>query len=146
MISTLSFSFLGTYTFSFLYITLLTSLYSLFLNIFTPTHFISSTTLITLLSFTFNCFTFSSKSTPSTITSAFSVFLTSSYFDFTNILFSLSLSTSVSQSGLLLKLSAFLILLPRTCFSVKLNLDKYRTHFACLLFNFCTVMKYSIFL
>ena len=52
-----------------LYIIPFTSLYSLSLSIFTPACFISSTALTTLLSFTFGFLTFSSRSTPSTITS-----------------------------------------------------------------------------
>jgi len=59
------------------------------------------------------------------------VLLTSNYSGFTNISFLLSFSTLTSQSGLLLKLSAFSILLPGTCFNVKLNLDRYKTHLAC---------------
>jgi len=70
----------------------LTSLYSLSLSIFTPAHFISSIALITLLFFIFDYFTFSSKSTPSTITFTFSVFLTSNHSSFTNVLSSLSFS------------------------------------------------------
>ena len=123
-----------------------TFFYSSSLSIFTPVHFISSTALTILLSFTFDFFTFSNKSTLSTITSTLFVFLTSSYSDFTNILSLLFFSTPTSQSGLLLKLSAFPILLPRTCFSIKSNLDRYNVHLACLLFNFCTFMKYSRFL
>ena len=123
-----------------------TSLYSLSHNIFTPAHFISSTALTTSLSFTFDCFTFSSKSTLSTITFTFSVFLISNYTSFTNISSSLSLSTSISQSGLLFKLFTFSILLSRTYFNVKLNLDRYNIYLACLLFNFCTFIKYLRFL
>ena len=122
------------------------SLYSLSLSIFTPAHFISSTALTTSSSFTLDYLTFSSKSTPSTIISTFSVYLTSNHFAFTNISFSLSLSTPISQSGLLLRLSAFPVLLPRTCFNVKSNLDRYNAHLACLQFNFCTFIKYSRFL
>ena len=65
---------------------------------------------------------------------------------FTSISFSLSFSTPTSQSGPLLRLSAFPILLPGTCFNPKLNLDRYRAYFTCLQFNFCTFMKYSRFL
>ena len=46
--------------------------------------------------------------------------------------FLLSFSTPTFKSGLLLKLSAFLILTPSTCFKVKLNLDKYKAHLAYL--------------
>ena len=60
-----------------------------------------------------------------------SVLLTSNYSGFTNILFLLSFSTLTSQSGLLLKLSVFPILLPGICFNIKLNLDRYKTHLAC---------------
>ena len=96
IISALNISFLDTYTFPSLYITLSTSLYSLSLNIFTSAHFISSTTFTTSLSFTFDHLTFSSRSTPSTITSTFSVFLTSSHSGFTNVSFLLFFSTSTS--------------------------------------------------
>ena len=123
-----------------------TSLYSLSLSIFTSAHFISSTILITLSSLTFDCFTFSSKSTPFTITSTFSVFLTSNYSGFTNVLSLLSFFTPISQSSLLLKLSAFPILLSGTYFSIELNLDKYKAHLACFLLNFCTFIKYLRFL
>ena len=123
-----------------------TSLYSSSLSIFTSTCFISSTALTTSLSFTFEFLTFSNKSTPSTITSILSVFLTSSYSGFTNVSSLLSLSTPISQSGLLLKLSAFPILLPGICFNVKLNLNRYSAHLACFLFNFYAFMKYSRFL
>ena len=40
----------------------------------------------------------------------------------------------------------FSILLPRTCFSIKSNLDRYKVHSACLLFNFYTFIKYLRFL
>ena len=123
-----------------------TSLYSLSLSIFTPTHFISFTALTTLSSFTFDFLTFSNKSTPFTITSTLSILLTSNHSGFTNISSSLSLSTLTSQSGLLLKLSIFPILLPRTCFNIKLNLDRYNAYLVCLLFNFCAFIKYLRFL
>ena len=119
MISTLNFLSFGIYTLLFLYIILSTSLYSLFLSIFTPACFISSTVFTTLLSFTFNCLTLSSKSTLSTIISIFSVFLTTNYSGFTNVSFSLSLSMLISKSSLLLRLSAFSILLPKTCFNIE---------------------------
>jgi len=96
IISALSFLSFSMYIFSFLYIILSTSLYSLSLSIFTFACFISFTALIISLSFTFNCFTFSSKSTSSTITSTFSVFLTSNHSGFTNISFSLSFSIPIS--------------------------------------------------
>ena len=115
IVSTLNILSLDIYTFLFLYIMPFTFFYSSSLSIFTPVHFISSTALTILLSFTFDFFTFSNKSTLSTITSTLFVFLTSSYSDFTNILSLLFFSTPTSQSGLLLKLSAFPILLPRTC-------------------------------
>ena len=146
IISALSISSFGTYTFLSLYIMPSTSLHSSSLSIFTPTHFISSTTLTTSSSFTFDFLTFSSKSTPSIITSTLSVLLASNHLGFTNVSSSLSLSTPTFQSGLLLKLSTFPILLPGTCFSIKLNLDRYNAYLACLLFNFCTFMKYSRFL
>jgi len=129
-----------------MYIILSTSLYSLFLNIFTPALFISSTVFITSSSFTFDFLTSSSRSTLSIIISTISVLLTSSYSGFTNILFSLSFSTLVSQSSLLLRLSTFPILLPSTCFNVKSNLDRYKAYRACLWFNFCAFIKYSRFL
>ena len=139
MISAFSLSSLGTYTFPSLYMIPSTSHYSLSLSIFTPACFISSTSFTTLLSFTLNCLTFSSRSTPS-------VLYTSSHSSLTNVSSLLSLSTPISQSGLLLRLSAFSILLSRTCLSIKSNLDRYRAHLACLLFNFCIFMKYSRFL
>ena len=124
-----------------------TSLHSLSLSIFTPVHFISSTALTTSLFLTLDCLTLSKKSTPSMINSTFSVLLSLNYSGFTNnVLFSLSLSTSTFQSGLLLKLFAFPILLPRTCFCIKSNINRYRAHLACLLFNFCAFIKYSRFL
>ena len=123
-----------------------TSLHSLSLNMFTPAHFISLTVFITSLSFTLDCLTFSSRSTSSIITSTPSVFHASSYSGLTKVLFLLSLSTLTSQSGLLLRLSAFPILLPETCLSIKSNLDRYRAHLTCLLFNFYAFMKYSRFL
>ena len=125
---------------------LLISFHSSSLSIFTPAYFISSTALTTSSSFTLDYLTFSSKSTPSMITSTPSVLLTSNHSSLTNVSSSLSLFTPTSQSGLLLKLSTFPILLPRTCLSIKSNLDRYRAHLACLLFNFCAFMKYSRFL
>ena len=86
----------GTYTFPSLYIMLSTSLYFSSLNIFTPACFISLTAFTTLLSFTFNYLTFSSRFTPSTITSTFFVFLTFSHSSFTNVSSSLSFSTPTS--------------------------------------------------
>ena len=123
-----------------------TFLHSSSCNIFTPAHFISSTTLTILSSFTFDCLIFSNKSTLSTITSTFFVLLTSSYSGYTNVLSLLSLFTSTFQSGLLLKLSTFSILLPETCFSVKLNFDRQYIYYTCFLFNFCAFMKYFKFL
>ena len=146
MISTLNLLSLGIYIFSFLYMMPSTSFHFLSLNIFTLTHFISLTTFTILLSFTFDYFTFSNKSTSSIIISIFSILLTSSYSSFTNILFSLFLSIFTSQSGLLLRLSVFLILLPRIYFNIKSNLDRYNTHFTCLQFNFYAFIKYSRFL
>jgi len=146
MISTLSLSSLGTYIFFSLYMILSTFHYSLSFSIFIPAHSISSTTFTTSLSFTLNCLTFSSRSTPSMITSIPLVLYTSSYSGLTNISSLLFLFTPISQSGLLLKLLAFSILLSRICFSIKLNLDKYRAHLACLLFNFCAFIKYLRFL
>jgi len=144
MIFALTVSSLGTYTFPSLYIMSSSSLYSLSLSTFILACFISSTVFTTSSSFTLDCWTFSSKSTLSTITFTFFVLLTSNYF--TNVLSLLSLSTPTSQSDLLLRLSAFPILLPRICFSIKSNLDRYNTHLACLWFSFCTFMKYSRFL
>ena len=137
---------LDIYTFLFLYIMLSISLYSSSLSIFTPAYFISSTTWITSLFLTFDCLTFSSKSTLYMITSTPSVLLTFNYSSLTSISSLLSLSTPISQSGLLLKLSTFPILLPGTCLSIKSNLDRYRAYLACLLFNFYVFMKYSRFL
>jgi len=107
MISTLSLSSLGTYTFPSLYMTLSTFLYSSSLNIFTLTCFISSTAFTTSLSFILDCLTFPSKSIPSTMISTISVLLASSYSSFANISFLSSLSMFTSQSGLLLRLSVF---------------------------------------
>ena len=132
-------SSLDTYIFLFLYIILSTSLYSSSFNIFTSVYFIFLTTFITLLSFTFDHLTFSSRLTPFTMISIFSVLLTINYSGFTSVLFPLSLSTPIFQSDILLKLSAFPILLSRTYFSIKSNLDKYRAHLACLLFKFCVL-------
>jgi len=42
--------------------------------------------------------------------------------------------------------NTFPILLPRTCFSIKLNLDRYKVYLACLLFNFYIFIKYLRFL
>ena len=123
-----------------------TSHHSSSLSIFTSAHFISSTAFTTSLSFTLNCLTFSSRSTPSMITSALSVLCTSSHSGLTNVSSLLSFFTPTSQSGLLLRLSAFSILFPRICLSIKLNLDRYRAHLTCLLFNFCAFIKYSRFL
>ena len=117
IISALSMSSLGTYTFSSLYIILSSFLYSSSLSIFTLACFISSTALTTSLSFTFDFLTFSNRSTPSTIISTLSVLLTSSHSGFTSVSSSLSLSTPTSQSGLLLKLSVFPILLSGMCLS-----------------------------
>ena len=145
IISALSLLSFGTYTFLFLYIIPFTSLHSSSLDIFTPAHFISSTALITLSSFTFDLLTFFSRSTLSTIIST-SIFLTSNHSSLTNVSFSLFLFMPTSQSSLLLRLSAFPILLLRTCFNVKLNLDRYKAYLACLQFNFCIFIKYSRFL
>jgi len=93
IISALNFLFLDIYT---LYIIPLISLYSLSLSIFTSAYFIFSTTLITSLSFTLDCFTFSNKSTPSMITFISSILLTSNHSSFTSILFSLFLSSPIS--------------------------------------------------
>ena len=146
MIFALNVLSLGTYTFPSLYIMPSSSLYSLSLSTFTLACFISSTVFTTSSSFTLDYWTFSSKSILSTITFTFFVLLTSNYSAFTNVSSLLSLSTPTSQSDLLLRLSAFPILLPRICFSVKSNLDRYNTHLACLWFSFCTFMKYSRFL
>ena len=107
MISTLNLLSLGIYIFPSLYIIPFTSFHSLSLNIFTFVCFISSTIFIILLSFTFDCFTFSNKSTFSTIISIFFVLFTLSYSGFTNISFLLSFSIPTFQSNLLLRLSVF---------------------------------------
>ena len=146
MISTLSLLSLGIYIFFSLYMMPSTSYHSLSLSIFTPAHFISSTAFTTSLFFTLNCLTFSSRSTPSMITFIPLVLYTSNHSGLTNVLSLLSLSTPTSQSGLLLKLLVFSILFSRICFSIKLNLDRYRVYLTCLLFNFCAFMKYSRFL
>ena len=75
MISTFNFLSFDIYIFSFLYIILLTFFYFLFLNIFTPVCFISLIAFTTLLSFTFDCLTFSSRSISSTMISTFFVLL-----------------------------------------------------------------------
>ena len=111
-----------------------------------PCLFISFIALTTSLFFTFDFLTFSNKSIPFTIISTLFIFLTFSHLDFANISSSLSLSTSTFQSSLLFKLSAFSILLSKTCFSIKLNLNRYNAYFACFLFNFCVFIKYSRFL
>ena len=146
IISALSFSFFGTYTFLSLYIIPFSSLYSSSLNTFTPACFIFSTAFITSSSLTFDTLTFSNRSTPFIITSTVSVLLTFSYSGFTSTSFSLSLFTSTSQSGLLLRLFAFPILLSGICFNMKSNLDRYSAYPACLWFSFCTFIKYSRFL
>ena len=143
MISALSLLSLGTYTFLSLYITLLISLHSSSLHIFTP---ISSTAFTTLLSFTLDCLTFSSRSTPLTMIFITSVLFIISYSGLTNVSSLLFFSTPISKSGLLLKLSTFPILLLGICLSIKSNLDRYRVYLACLLFNFCTFIKYLRFL
>ena len=139
-------SFFGTYTFLSLNISPSSSLHSLSLNIFTPTCFISSTTFITLSSLASDSLIFLIRSTPLITTSVVYIALTSNYSFFTNTLSSLSLSTPICQSGHLLRLLALPILLPGTCFNIKSNLDRYKTHCACLLFNFWLLMKYSRFL
>ena len=144
--SILNFLSHGTYTFLSLSIRPFSSLYSLSLNIFTPAHFIFSTTFITLSSFTSNFLISSSRSSSLIITSITYIALTSNHSFFTSTLFSLSLSMPICQSGHLLRLSAYPILLSGTCFRWKLNLNRYRAHHACLLFNFWLLMKYSRFL
>jgi len=144
MISALSLLSLGTYTFLSLYITLSISLYSSSLHIFTPVCFISSTAFTTLLSFTLDCLTFSSRSTPLTIIFITFVLFIISYSGLTNVSSLLFFSTPISKSGLLL--STFPILLLGICLSIKSNLDRYRVYLACLLFNFCAFIKYLRFL
>ena len=104
IISVLSSSSFGTYTFPSFNISLSSSLYSLSLNILTPTPFISSTVFMTLLSCAFDFLTFSNRSIPSISTSSIPAFLSHSFF--TNVLSLLSLSTPFLQSGLLLSPSA----------------------------------------
>ena len=113
-----------------------TSLHFSSLSIFTLAYFISSTTFTTSLFFILDCLTFLSRFVPSMIISTTSIFLTFSHSGFTNISFSLSFSTPISQSGLLLRLSTLSILLLGTCFNVKSNLDRYNAYFAYLQFNF----------
>ena len=86
------------------------------------------------------------QSTSSIITSPICIALTSIHSFFTNTLSLLSLSVPTCQSGLWLKPCAFPMLLPGTCFRVKLNLDRYNAHLACRQFNFWLLMKYSRFL
>ena len=142
----LSFLSFGTYTFLSLSISLFSSLYSLSLNIFTPAHFISSTAFMISLFFASNPLIFSNRSTLSIISFTTCIALTSNYSFFSNVLSSLSFSTLFCQSGHLLRLLAFPILLSGTCLSMKLNLDKYNVHLACLWFNFWLLIKYSRFL
>ena len=96
IISALNLLSFGIYTFPSLYIMPSTSLHSLSLNIFTSAYFISFMAFTTSSFFTFNFLTSSSRSTLSTIISTTSVLLTPYYSIFTNISFSLSLSTSIS--------------------------------------------------
>ena len=88
----------------------------------------------------------SSRSIPSITTSIPYIALTSNHFFFTSTLSLLSLFMPIFQSGCLLRLSAHPILLPGICFRWKSNLDRYRAHCACLLFNFWLLIKYSRFL
>ena len=72
--------------------------------------------------------------------------LTSNYSFFMSTLSSLSLSTPICQSSHLLRLSAHPILFPSICFRWKSNLNRYKAHCACLLFDFWLLMKYLRFL
>ena len=122
--SILNNSSLGIYTFSSLSISPLCSLYSSSLNIFAPTFFISSTTLITLLSFASLFLILFNISTPSITTSITSAAFTSNYSFFINICSLLSFLTLTCQSSLLLNPSALPIFSLNTCFKRKSNLDK----------------------
>ena len=135
---------LDTYTFLSFNTRLSSTCHSSSLNTFTSVFFISSTTLITLSSFSLAFFIFSTISTsgPSTTTSTSSQI----HSFFISFLFSLFFSIPTFQSGLLLNSSAFSIFAPSTCFKTKSNLDKYNIQQACFLFNFCAFMKYSKFL
>ena len=144
IISALSSSSFSMYTFSSFSISPSSFFHSLSLSILTLAHFISSTALITSSSFAFGFLTFSSRSTPLISTSSTLSFLNHS--TFTSVLSLLSFSTSFLQSGLLLSLSAFPILVPGTCFNVKSNLNRNNTYLACCLFSFWFIMKYSKFL
>ena len=75
------------------------------------THFIPSTTFITSSSFASHFLTLSNRSTSFIIISTILILFASNYSFFTNVYFSLSFSTPTSQSGLLLNLFAFPILL-----------------------------------
>ena len=111
------------------------------LNIFIPTFFSSSTTLITLLSPFCVFLILSLRLLSSTNVSVLFI-----YSGFINIWFLLFFSASSCQSGLLLNLSIFFILFSRICFKVKLNHDRYNVYLACLWFNFWLVIKYYRFL
>ena len=99
------------------------SFHSLFLNIFTLACFIFSIVFITLSSFASDPLIFSNRFTLFMITSITYIALTSSHFFFTNTLSLLSLSIFTCQSGHLLRLSAFHILLSETYLSMKSNLE-----------------------
>jgi len=137
--------FLRTYTFLFFNITSFSSYHSLFLNTFNPVCFISSIAFITLLSFAFDFFIFSIKSTSLIITSSIYITLISIYSFFINTLSLLFLFTFTCQFGFWLKLFTLFILLPDTCFKRKSNLDRYKAY-AYLWFNFWLFIKYSRFL
>ena len=124
------------------FITILSSIFhSLSFNIFIPTLFNSSTafTTFSFLSCAFLIFSF--RFSFSIIVSALLI-----YSSFINFWSSLSFSTPSYQPGLLLNSSVFPMLFPGTCFSAKLNCNRYRAYLACLWFNFWFVIKYWRFL
>lgn len=117
-------------------IKLFSFLYFLSFNTFTFAFFIFSTTLIILFSIALDFFILSNISTLSITTSFSYTALASNYSFFTNVLFLFSFLTPSCQSSHLLSPSVFPILVPDTCINLKSNLDKYRAHCTCLLFNF----------
>ena len=122
--------------------------YSSFLNTLTSTFFISFTTFTTLsfLAFDFLIFLIISSLAPSINNCLSSITLIFNHPFFNITWFSLSLSIPFAWFALLLKLSAYSILLLATYFKAKSNLDKYKAYLACLQFKFWAFMKYFKFL
>ena len=136
------------YTFSFFNTKSSSIYYSSFLNTLTLVFFIFSTTFTTSLSFASNFLIFSIISFSVFLINnyLFSITLISNYSSFNIIWFLLLLFTLSTQSTLLLRLSAYPILLPAIYFKAKSNLDKYKAYLVCLWFNFWAFIKYSKFL